>query len=86
MGKEVSQSVIKFGEQVLAKPLRRKRTNPRVSLASKWISGTWVGTTNRSPEHLIVLPEGGGSDSSADYHGETRDREVERESNPRDIS
>ena len=59
MGKEASQPLVEFGEQVLAKPLRQKKTSKKISLATRWLHGTWVGITNRSNENLVVLPDGG---------------------------
>ena len=59
MGKEATQPFIEFGEQVLAKPLRQKKTNRKISLATRWITGTWIGLTDRSGENLVALPGGG---------------------------
>ena len=59
MGKEASQAMAEFGEVVWAKPLRQKKTNRKIALATRWISGIWVGLTSRSGENLVILPEGG---------------------------
>lgn len=59
IGKDPTVPLIEFGEQVLAKPLRQKKIKRKVSLASRWIYGTWVGITARTGEHLGVLAEGG---------------------------
>ena len=59
IGKPAKNKIVEFGEQVLAKPLRSKKTNIRVSLRTKWIEATWVGATRNSNEHLVVLSKGG---------------------------
>ena len=40
LGKEPSQPMIEFGEQILAKPLRQKQTSRKISLATRWVQGT----------------------------------------------
>ena len=65
LGKEAVQPLVEFGEQVLAKPLRQKKTSKKVSLATRWLHGTWVGIADRSNENLVVLPEGGASDQGS---------------------
>ena len=59
LGREPTQPLMEFGEQILAKPLRQKKIKRKVSLATRWITGTWVGVTARSGENIVVLPEGG---------------------------
>ena len=58
--------VFEFGEQVWAKPLREtnwtkvhKDPKRKLSLRTNWIEGTWVGFSNRTNEHFIVVPDGG---------------------------
>ena len=63
-GKQCNQQIIEFGEQVMAKPMRKPQSNRKRALASRWIYGTWVGVTQRSGEHLVILAEGGGSHKS----------------------
>ena len=58
-GKENRQPAVEFGEQVLAKIKRSPKTRKKVSLASKWRMGTWVGATGKSNEHVVILPKGG---------------------------
>ena len=59
LGKNVVQKVVEFGEQVHVKPKRRPQTNRKQSLDSKWMVGTWAGTTSRSNEHIVIIPDGG---------------------------
>ena len=59
MGKEPTQPLWEFGEQILAKPLRQKKIKRKIFLSSKWLKGTWVGLTSRSGENIVVLAEGG---------------------------
>ena len=55
MGKEPIQPLVEFGEQVIAKPLRQKKTSKKISLATRWLYGTWVGITDRSNENLVAF-------------------------------
>ena len=54
-----SESFVEFGEQVHVKHKRRPQTNRKQSLDSKWKTGTWVGMTSRSNEHIVIIPDGG---------------------------
>ena len=58
-GKDCRAPMLEFGERVLAKPKRNPRTTRKVSLKSRWVEGTWVGSTRNSNEHLIILDNGG---------------------------
>ena len=42
-GRECTQIMIEFGEQVLAKPKRAPKSRRKQSIKSRWVSGTWVG-------------------------------------------
>ena len=57
MGKECDQKTLEFGEQVYAKPKRRPNTTRKLSLESRWKIGTWVGMTNRSNEHIVIIQD-----------------------------
>ena len=61
-GKECVQKTLEFGEQVYAKPKRRPSTNRKQALETRWKIGTWVGMTNRSNEHIVVV-----QDKDAEY-------------------
>ena len=54
VGKNPDQKLVEFGEQVIAKVKRKKRSLRKQSLATKWIRGTWVGVTHRTNEYMIV--------------------------------
>ena len=51
--------VFEFGEQVLAKPKRRKTFFKNKTLDARMLEATWVGYSSRSNEHLVILKEGG---------------------------
>ena len=59
LGKNVFRNFVEFGEQVHVNPKRRPQTNRKQSLDSKWKTGTWVGMTSRSNEHIVIIPDGG---------------------------
>ena len=59
IGKECGQKLIAVGEQVLAKPKRKKKTSRKMALSTKWKHGTWVGVTARTNEHIVILEHGG---------------------------
>ena len=59
LGRTSRRPLVEICEQVMAKPLRAKKTSRKVSLASKWKFGTWVGIAERTGEHLVVLAKGG---------------------------
>ena len=56
-GKDCMQKTLEFGEQVYAKPKRRPSTNRKQALETRWKLGTWVGMTNRSNEHIVIVHE-----------------------------
>ena len=58
-GKDCRAPMLEFGERVLAKPKRNPRTTRKLSLKSRWIEGTWVGSTRNSNEHLVIVDDGG---------------------------
>ena len=59
MGKISEKPIIELGEQVMAKPLRAKKTNKKLSLKQRWVEATWVGIDRKTNEHLVVLDDGG---------------------------
>ena len=58
-GRHSSKAVVEFGEQVMAKPLRGRRSQKKVSLKDRWVFATWVGVDTRTNEHVVVLGAGG---------------------------
>ncbi len=76
-GKENKQAAVEVGEQVLAKIKRSPKTKKRVALASKWKMGTWVGVAGNPNEHVVILPEGGGSNKGANHQEKTTRRSME---------
>ena len=58
-GKDSKKAIVEIGEQVMAKPLRGKKSNRKVSLKDRWVFATWVGIDTRTNEHVVVLGDGG---------------------------
>ena len=58
-GKDSKKAILEAGEQVMAKPLRGKKTNRKMSLKDRWVFATWVGLDPRTNEHVVVLGDGG---------------------------
>ena len=58
-GKNSSKAVLEVGEQIMAKPLRGKKTNKKLSLKERWVFGTWVGIDLKTNGHLVILHGGG---------------------------
>ena len=68
LGRTSRRPLVEIGEQVMAKPLRAKKTSRKVSFASKWKFRTWVGIAERTGDvdvahkqkqkgkHLQLLP------------------------------
>ena len=48
-----------FGEQVLAKPKRKKSVFRSRTLDARMMEATWVGYSTRSNEHIVVMSGGG---------------------------
>ena len=96
-GKDSSQPVVEFGEQILDKPMRSPQSNRKRSLMSKWVHGTWLGVTRDTGENLVAL-EGGGAvirvrtiqrKPEVNRWSEKALKEIQatpREPNPRDLS
>ena len=59
MGKRDAERMVEIGEQILAKPKRKKESNRKQALKSRWAHGTYVGMASRSNESIVVLAEGG---------------------------
>ena len=58
-GRRFMGRIVEFGEQVrakLAKPMQRGRN--KAKLKPKWASATWVGISQRTGEHRVVLNSG----------------------------
>ena len=58
-GKDSKKGIVEIGEQVMAKPLRGKKSNRKMSLKNRWVFATWVGIDARTHEHVVVLGDGG---------------------------
>ena len=48
-----------MGEQVMAKPLRNRKSQKKLSLRDRWVFATWVGIDHRTNEHVVALGDGG---------------------------
>jgi len=59
LGKDSKKGMVEIGEQVMAKPLRGKKSNRKMSLKDRWVFATWVGIDARTNEHIVVLGDGG---------------------------
>ena len=59
MGKISEKPMMELGEQVLAKPMRARKTNKKLSLRQRWVDATWVGIDRKTNEHVVVLDDGG---------------------------
>ena len=58
-GKHSNKGLLEFGEQVMAKPLRQKKTTKKLALKDRWVHATWVGVDHKTNEHVVVLRDGG---------------------------
>ena len=47
--------VYEFGEQVFAKPKRKRKSQRKKPMVSKWYEGTWVGYDEASHEHVVII-------------------------------
>ena len=56
--KDSKKPIVDFGEQVMAEPLRGKRSTRKMSLKDRWAFATWVGIDVRTNEHVVVLGDG----------------------------
>ena len=56
-GRNSAKAVLEIGEQVMAKPLRRRKSQKTLSLKERWFA-TWVGIDAKTNEHVVVLGEG----------------------------
>ena len=59
LGKTSQKPILEFGEQVLAKPLRAKKTTKKLSLRTKWVNATWLGMSEKTGEHIVAVENGG---------------------------
>ena len=58
MGKKSSRQWLEIGEQVLMKPMRCQATQRKLSLKSRWSTGTWVGFARKTNEHIVISEDG----------------------------
>ena len=58
-GRHFHGRVFEFGEQVLAKPKRKRKQLKQRTLDARMVEATWVGYSARSNEHIVVLAKGG---------------------------
>ena len=58
-GRNSTKALIEIGEQVMAKPLRGKKTTKRLSLKDRWMFATWIGIDPKTNEHIVALADGG---------------------------
>eukprot|EP00974_Lingulodinium_polyedra_P114182 11054891-Lingulodinium_polyedra.AAC.1 len=58
-GRNSNGKVFEFGEQVWAKPKRRKSLFRQRSLSARFVGATWVGFSGRTNEHIVVVNGGG---------------------------
>jgi hypothetical protein len=79
-GKDSKKAIIEVGEQVMAKPLRGKKTNRKVSLKDRWVFATWVGIDPRTNEHVVVLGDWGGCHPCKDRAKTSSQRSMESRS------
>ena len=57
--KVIDKPIMEIGEQVMAKPMKAKRSNKKLSLRQRWVEATWVGIDRKTNEHVVVLADGG---------------------------
>ena len=53
-----AKAVLEIGEQVMAKPLRGRKSKKKLSLKERWVFATWVGIEAKTNEHVVVIGEG----------------------------
>ena len=58
-GRDSTKAILEIGEQIMAKPLRGRKSNKRLSLKERWVFATWVGVGPKTNEHVVVLGDGG---------------------------
>ena len=58
-GRNSTKGLVEIGEQVMAKPLRGRRSQKKLSLKERWVFATWVGIDPKTNEHVVVVSEGG---------------------------
>ena len=58
-GRNSAKAVLEIGEQVMAKPLRGRKSQKKLSLKERWVFATWVGIDAKTHEHVVVMGEGG---------------------------
>ena len=58
-GRHSTKGLLEIGEQVMAKPLREKKTTKKLALKDRWVHASWVGMDARTNEHVVALRDGG---------------------------
>ena len=58
-GKDSRKAILEFAEQVMAKPLRGKKSGKKLALRERWVFGAWVGLDPKTNEHVVILADGG---------------------------
>ena len=53
-----AKAILQIGEQVMAKPLRGRKFQKKLSLKERSVFATWVGIEARTNEHVVVIGEG----------------------------
>ena len=57
-GRNSAKAVLEIGEQVMAEPLRGRKSQKKLSLKARWVFATWVGMDAKTNEHVVVIGEG----------------------------
>ena len=58
-GRNSGKAVLEIVEQVMAKPLRSRKSQKKLSLKERWVFPTWVGTDAETNERVVVIGEAG---------------------------
>ena len=58
-GRNSAKAVLEIGEQVMAKPLRGRKSQKKLSLKERWVFATWDGIDATTNAHVVVIGEGG---------------------------
>ena len=57
-GRNSAKTVLGIGEQVMAKPLRGRKSQKKLSLKERWVFAVWDGIDAKTNEHVVVIGEG----------------------------
>ena len=58
-GRNSAKAVLEIGEQVMAKPLRGRKSKKKLSLNEPCVIATWVGVDAKTNEHVEANGDGG---------------------------